>query len=249
MRGAGKLTFVTASAAKPDPGPVHQSRGLRLLVVWLAAALVRLWSRTLRVSCDLDGLRKIAQSSGPLTLLLWHNRLFIVPWLVRHAWTGRQTHALVSASRDGADLARFFNYMGVGTVRGSSSRFGREALRDLIGVQRAGSDIAITPDGPRGPVYQMKAGAVLTARRTHSSLLLFGLEYQGAWRLRSWDRFFIPKPFSRAVLRFELIDPQTLAGGFEGVEFVRERMLVLSGESPAVWPAVRESADADLSAT
>ena len=193
-------------------------------------------------------MRAARATPTPVTMMLWHNRLFFVPWLARVVWQGRPVSALVSASRDGASLARFFSFMGLRTVRGSSSRFGREALRELIAVQREGNDIAITPDGPRGPVYELKAGAVLAARRTRSPLLLFGVEFRSAWRVRSWDRFFIPKPFSRVVLRHELIDPQALAGGVAGVLHVRERMLVLSGESPAAWPAAAPTADEEAPA-
>lgn len=228
------------SEAPPSrPGSIHQATGWRVPLLWLAGWAVRLWCRTLRVDTDLSRLRAVHADPTPVTMLLWHNRLFAVPWLAREAWAGRPVYALVSASRDGANLAKFFNYLGLLTVRGSSSRFGREALRELIAVQRAGHDIAITPDGPRGPVYQLKAGAVLAARRTGSPLILFGVQFANAWRVRSWDRFCIPKPFSRAVLRYEILDPRSLGGGAEGVEHVRRRLLVLSGESPEAWPPLR----------
>lgn len=242
-RCGGRASFITVSdlpASKPDPGPIYEATGWRRPVLWLAALIVRAWCRTLRVECRLDQIGELARNPAPVTIMLWHNRLFMVPWLARRAWPARPVHALVSASRDGADLARFFNYIGVRTVRGSSSRFGREALRELIAVQRSGHDIAITPDGPRGPIYQMKAGAVLAARRTRSPILLFGVEFRSAWRLGSWDRFCIPRPFSRVVVRHELIDPQAIPGGSEGVDVVRNRLLVLGGDSPETWPAIRE---------
>lgn len=216
---------------------MYEVTGWRVPLLWLAGMAVRLWVRTLRVEYTLDGVRDLHRGSVPVAMMMWHNRLFMVPWLARVIWPGRPVYGLVSASRDGANLARFFNYIGMRAVRGSSSRFGREALRELIAVQRAGHDIAITPDGPRGPIYQLKAGAVLAARRTRAPMLLFGFEFRGAWRLRSWDRFFIPKPFSRVVLRHEIVDPGALPGGNEGVEFVRRRLLVLSGESLEAWPS------------
>lgn len=233
-----------STAPKPHPGPVYHATGWRVPLLWFAGLLVRAWCRTLRVSYDVDVFRALHAGTTPLTLMMWHNRLFMVPWLVRR-WPGRPVYGLVSASRDGAILAQFFKYVGMRAVRGSSSRFGREALRDLIAVQRAGHDIAITPDGPRGPLYQLKAGAILAARRTRSPLVLFGIEFQSAWRLRSWDRFYLPKPFSRVLFRHEVIHPEALPGGHEGVELVRRRLLELSGESPADWPAVRETAVED----
>lgn len=229
-------------AAKSDPGPIHHVTGWRVPLLWGLGMLVRLWCRTLRFEYAEADFRIARETTGPVTMLLWHNRLFGVPWLLRVPWPRRRpVHALVSASRDGASLARFFGYLGLHTVRGSSSRFGREALQELITIQRSGRDIAITPDGPRGPVYQLKAGAVLAAKRSGSTLLLFGLEYRSAWRLRSWDRFVIPKPFSRVVMRWELINAQALPPGAAGIEHVRCRLLELSGESPAKWPCLREA--------
>lgn len=230
-------------ASPPSPGPIHEAAGWQIPLLWLVGMMVRVWCRTLRVEYDREGMRVAHATPTGVTMMLWHNRLFFVPWLSRVVWAGRPVFALVSASRDGASLAKFFHFLGLQTVRGSSSRFGREALRELIAVQRTGGDIAITPDGPRGPVYSFKAGAVLAARRTRSPLLLFGVHYTGAWRLRSWDGFFIPKPFSRVVLRHELVYPDALPAGQAGVAWVRERLLVLSAESPQQWPIELPASD------
>lgn len=235
-------------ASPSEPGPIYHAPAWHVPLLWAAGMLVRAWTATLRVEYDREGMRKARATPTPVTMMLWHNRLFFVPWLSHVVWHGRPVSALVSASRDGASLAKFFNFLGLHTVRGSSSRFGREAVRELIAVQRDGHDLAITPDGPRGPVYELKAGAVLVARRTRSPLLLFGVEYRSAWRVRSWDRFCIPKPFSRVVLRHELIDPQSLPGGMAGVMHVRERMLILSGESPEAWPAAPQAVDEETAA-
>jgi len=198
--------------------------------------LVRGWCRLLRWRCDRAAFATVRADPRPVTILIWHNRLFVVPWLVRHLWPGRPLHALVSASRDGANLAKFFSHLGLRTVRGSSSRFGREALHELIAVQRAGGDIAVTPDGPRGPIYQMKAGGVLAARRTRARLLLLGVDFTGAWRLRSWDEFRIPRPLSRVIIRHEVVESDALPEGDEGMEWIRRRLLELSGESPERRP-------------
>ena len=90
---------------------------------------------------------------------------------------------------------------GLRATRGSSSRLGREAATALVEVQREGNDIGITPDGPRGPCYDFKPGAVIVPRRTGAPLLLVGGEFDPAWRMRSWDRFYLPVPFSRVRMR------------------------------------------------
>jgi lysophospholipid acyltransferase (LPLAT)-like uncharacterized protein len=221
------------SGENHEDSTVYQVRGWRLLAVWLLGLVVRDWCRTLRFEASAADLEAGRHASEPIMILIWHNRLFVAPWVMRVLRTQRPVYALVSASRDGAVLARFFGFVGIDAVRGSSSRLGREALHELIGCQRAGNDMAVTPDGPRGPVYEMKPGALLAARRTRSPLLLYGFSFAKAWRLRSWDRFNVPRPFSRVVFRCEKIDPHTLGHGAEAVAKLRARLLELSGEPAA----------------
>jgi lysophospholipid acyltransferase (LPLAT)-like uncharacterized protein len=114
------------------------------------------------------------------------------------------------------------------TVRGSSSRLGREAATALVEVLRAGHDIGITPDGPRGPCYDLKPGGVIVARRTRVPMLLVGGEFESAWRVRSWDRFYLPKPFSRVRMRCELMLPEQLADRDAALAQLRERMLAIN---------------------
>jgi hypothetical protein len=120
-------------------------------------------------------------------------------------------YGLVSASPDGAWLAALFSTVGMGAVRGSSSRFGREAAEGMVEVLRAGHDAAITPDGPRGPCYRLKPGALVVARRTGTPILIIGAQFTAAWRLRSWDRFYVPRPFSRIRVRCEEVSPDVAA--------------------------------------
>jgi len=142
--------------------------------------------------------------------VLWHNRLFISAEIYRR-FRSRKLCGLVSASRDGAWLAAFFSLMGIDSVRGSSSRFGREAATRLAETLLAGGDVGITPDGPRGPRYEFKLGALVVARRARAPILLFGAQYDRPWRLRSWDRFCLPRPFSKVRVRCERV-------GFDLVE-------------------------------
>ena len=121
-------------------------------------------------------------------------------------------------------------------ARGSSSRLGREAATALVEVMRAGYDVGITPDGPRGPCYEVKPGAVIVPRRTAAPVLLVGAEFLSAWRLRSWDGFHVPRPFSCVKMRCELITNQQLADRDAALLQLRERMLALNPDrvpSPA----------------
>ena len=114
------------------------------------------------------------------------------------------------------------------TVRGSSSRFGREALHTLVEQVQAGRDVGITPDGPRGPLYDFKGGSVLLARRTGATTLLFGATFAHAWRLPSWDHFAVPYPFSRIRVAAEVWRAARLEGTAEPVNALRTRLLELN---------------------
>jgi hypothetical protein len=104
---------------------------------------------------------------------------------------------MVSASRDGGMLARILDHFGVQPVRGSSSRRGAQALLELTSWAERGCDLAITPDGPRGPRYRVQDGAIALAQLT--GLPVVPVTYHLSWKycLRSWDRFQVPLPFAR----------------------------------------------------
>jgi len=199
------------AAAEPEFKP-YEIRGWRRVLLWPFGALVRLWGRTLRFETSEEDLRNLRKIDEPVAFVLWHNRLFVTPEVWRRYRQGRPLYALVSASQDGAWLTAFFSLVGLSAVRGSSSRLGREAASALVGVLRAGYDVGITPDGPRGPCYALKPGALIVARRTQTPLLLLGAKFHSAWQLkRAWDRFYLPKPFSRVRLRCELVTAAELA--------------------------------------
>lgn len=191
---------------------VHDIGGWRRLALWPLAFLLRLWGRTLRLELSEDDRRNLNRRDEPVAFVLWHNRLFLAAEIFRRYRRDRPAYALVSASRDGAWLDAFFSAVGMRTVRGSSNKFAREAASGLVEVLRAGHDIGITPDGPRGPCYDLKPGGLIVARRTHVPLLLIGGEFSSAWRMKSWDRFYLPKPFSHVRLRCEFVPNGEIAG-------------------------------------
>lgn len=212
---------------------MHEISGWRRVVLWPLGLLVRLWGMSLRFETAPDDLRAYTKRDVPVAMVLWHNRLFLSSEIVRRFRGGRPAYALVSASQDGAWLTAFFSLAGVRTVRGSSSRLGREAAVALVDTLRAGHDIGVTPDGPRGPCYEMKPGIAIVARRTHAPLLVIGAEFGSAWRLRSWDRFYLPKPFSRVRMRCEVVMPDQLADRDAALVRLHERLIALNPDPPA----------------
>jgi lysophospholipid acyltransferase (LPLAT)-like uncharacterized protein len=198
------------------------------VLLWPFALLLKLWGLTLRFELSPEDRRNYMKKDEPVALVLWHNRLFLSAEIVRRFRQGRRSFALVSASNDGAWLTAFFSLAGLHAVRGSSSRLGREAATALVGALRAGDDVGITPDGPRGPCYDLKPGAVIVARRTGAPMLLIGGEFSSAWRLGSWDGFYLPKPFSHVRLRCELVTADQLADRDTAMTMLRERLLAIN---------------------
>ena len=228
--GASAAVDADPSAVAPHSAApaVHEISGWRRGLLWPFGLLLKLWGRSLRFDASPDDLRAYMKKDVPVAIVLWHNRLFLAAEIVRRYRQGRPAYALVSASQDGAWLTAFFSLAGMRTVRGSSSRLGREAATALVDVLKAGYDVGITPDGPRGPVYTLKPGSIIVARRTRAPMLLVGAEFESAWQLRSWDRFCIPRPFSRVRMRCEVIMSDQLTDRDAAATMIQARLLALN---------------------
>jgi lysophospholipid acyltransferase (LPLAT)-like uncharacterized protein len=171
------------------------------------ALLLRAWLATLRFRCNVE---RVDDGAGPSVLLLWHDKLFVSSWIANRYFR-RPVTALISTSKDGAWLVAFFRLMGIDAVRGSSSRRGAAALVALTRSMRAGNHAGITPDGPKGPALEFKSGAVSLARLTRTPFLVMGIRYHACWRMRSWDRFALPVPFSKVEVTL-LPEPAPMEG-------------------------------------
>lgn len=172
------------------------------LFIALGFGLYRLWARTLRLRVeDPHGAADLVRSE-PVIFAIWHNRLLMLPRVFDPTFRTRQSYGLISASRDGDLIARFIELSGYGTIRGSSSRKGVIALRQLVDTLASNGNVLVTPDGPRGPVYQASQGIVFLAQKSGAPVVPIHMEYSSCWRLKSWDRFVVPRPFAtlRAIL-------------------------------------------------
>ncbi|MEP6495195.1 MAG: lysophospholipid acyltransferase family protein [bacterium] len=171
-------------------------------VVWLARLgswLVRGlgWTWRIRVSHD-DALNEMRHAKKPFIFSLWHGQL--LPLLYHHR---RQNVAiLISEHADGEIIARIAMSLGYRTVRGSTSRGAARALLGLARVINEGADLAITPDGPRGPAKSFAPGALVIAHRAKVPIIAVAATASSAWRLGTWDRFLIPRPFARVEIAY-----------------------------------------------
>lgn len=142
------------------------------------------------------GYRGLQASGSPVVYTLWHGRLLPLTWYHRARGIG----ALISLSKDGEYIARVVQGWGYRVVRGSTSRGGSRALAEMIRLGRKGRSLAFTPDGPRGPRERMKPGVLLAAQRSGLPIVPLSGACDRAWWFEGWDRFLVPKPFSRVVL-------------------------------------------------
>ncbi len=176
--------------------PTYKLSFLDWLIVLIATPLIHLLGLTLRIKAEgRADLGPRGKQTEPPLWCLWHETILMSVWYHRD----QDVHVMISASRDGELISTIGRFFGYTAVRGSSSRGGQEATREMVEYSKAGKRCAITPDGPRGPRREMKPGAVNIARLTGCPVVPYGFGAEHCWRLRSWDRFIIPKPFSRAV--------------------------------------------------
>ncbi len=189
--------------AKPKSGVVipHRAKWHQRIVARLVWLIVRSIGATIRYRLDDRSGFFGGAPKETIIFATWHNRLGLALMLyekfVRRYQPERKLAGLVSASKDGGLLARILELFNVEPVRGSSSRRGAQALRELVTWGERGFDLAITPDGPRGPCYTVRDGVIATAQLT--GLTIVPVSYHLRWKikLKSWDRFQIPLPFTR----------------------------------------------------
>ncbi len=185
----------------------HAPRWYQRLAAWAVVSLVRLVSATLRYRwVDRSGYFKPPPTT-PAIYCVWHNRLALsmaayYGYARKHSQTAGMA-AMVSASKDGGFLSAILECFDVQPVRGSSSRRGPQALLELTTWAERGYDLAITPDGPRGPCYEVQEGAMSLAQVTGLPIIPFSYNVRWKLRAKSWDRFQIPLPFSRCEMILE----------------------------------------------
>jgi lysophospholipid acyltransferase (LPLAT)-like uncharacterized protein len=177
---------------------VRLDRASRRYAVWTrfvataGALLIRALGSTWRVTTE--GPDPFGPRERPLVGALWHQGLLVAAY----RWRGLGLAVPVSQSRDGELIAGVLGQLGFAeSPRGSSSRGGTSVLRTMIRLNRAGTTIAVLPDGPRGPARQMKRGIIAVATATGADVVPVGVAARRAYRFNSWDRTLLPLPFTR----------------------------------------------------
>jgi len=203
------MAAANPKSGTPNPKPAgvvipHQPKWHQRLAATLIYLSLRLLAATIRFRLD----DRPGFFTGPpreqIIFALWHNRLALSPimyrrFVVRFA-PERRMAGMVSASRDGGLLAQILQHFGIEPIRGSSSRRGPQALFEMTTCAERGYDLAITPDGPRGPRYEVQDGVLATAQLT--GLPIVPVSYHLNWKIqsKSWDKFQAPLPFARCEI-------------------------------------------------
>jgi lysophospholipid acyltransferase (LPLAT)-like uncharacterized protein len=196
-------TSMTSGKASSVGGVVipHQPKWHQRLAGWLIHGAIRSLAMTIRFRVNKESIFFTMVPPEKIIFVIWHNRL-VLSLVIYHRYVvgrdrQRKLAAVASASRDGGLVASIIERFGVRPVRGSSSRRAAQALREMVELAGQGYDLAITPDGPRGPRYTLPEGVISTAQLT--GLIIVPVAYHLNWKicLKTWDRFQLPLPFAR----------------------------------------------------
>ena len=200
------MSSSSAALEPPQPSPFEtrpfslRQRILVWLVSWSSYLAIALIGPTLRYSISWEEPPTPLDRSfeEPVIYSLWHRAVFAPAWF----WRKARIAVMVSRSFDGEYIARTIEKLGFVAVRGSSSRGGAIALLGLKNRLQQGSPVVFTIDGPRGPKYVAKPGPVLLSRVSAFPMAALYVALSDAWVLDTWDALMIPKPFSKALVRF-----------------------------------------------
>ena len=193
---------------------------------WLLRFLIELFNRSITFTTENEGpMQALLDEGQPFVLVFWHGSMTYPWWRLRF----HRAAALVSQSKDGQLLANLLKSWGYHVLRGSSSRGSKEAMTAMRDAVRDGFVLCVTPDGPRGPYHEMKMGAVRVAQTMAVPLVMVSVGYRRFRHLRSWDRFEVPFPFTRARVIYSdpiVIDPELQGEALDEKRLELEKMML-----------------------
>ncbi|MBK8945517.1 MAG: lysophospholipid acyltransferase family protein [Ignavibacteriae bacterium] len=176
-----------------------KKRSLNFIGKHFASILVNMLCGSLKITeQNKEIIESLDEKNQNYVLAFWHGKM-IAPWFL---FRNTNSSTIISSSKDGSILANILGKWNYDVHRGSSSKGGKEVLESLILSAQNGKNVLITPDGPKGPIHKMKAGAVITAKKSDVPIILLGVSNKNKFVLRNWDKFEIPKFFSEINLKY-----------------------------------------------
>ena len=169
------------------------------LIALLCSGYIRLVGLTSKILfLRPEILKDFLDQKKPFIFAFWHNRQFFLGYPKIH----NGVSVLASQSADGEFIARSVQYLGIKSIRGSSTRGGAKALVEMIRALKKGGNLAITPDGPRGPIFEIQPGVVHIAQKTGVAIIPLCCSYARKKIFNSWDLYQIPSPFNKIVVGY-----------------------------------------------
>lgn len=154
----------------------------------------------------------------------WHGELLMTPQAYRKVHPGHKASAMISQHFDGEIIAGTLGMLKIRPLRGSSKRGAKKVLLEAFRSVRSGEEVLITPDGPRGPRHSMSDGAVALALKSKLPIFVMNYQCSSYWQLKSWDKFTIPKPFSRIDFYMQSVSLEGMEMDEAGA-YLREKMM------------------------
>lgn len=194
---------------------------LAFLVPIFGYMLVKLIYFTCKKRFNIDG----DVPNEPVVVAFWHGELLMQPFLYNIIRPKHKITVMISEHFDGEIIARLISFFGFESSRGSARKNGAKALLSSIKKMEDGYDVAITPDGPKGPRHSIAEGIVAISKKKKAKIVVFNFQATSYWRFNSWDRFAVPKPFSTITFfvskPLDIIELDTV----NAVAFIRQEML------------------------
>lgn len=154
----------------------------------------------------------------------WHGELLISPQYYRKLFKHHKAGAIASNHKDGKIVSETIKYLNIYPIEGSTSRGGAKALINSLSALKKGEDVLITPDGPRGPRFTINDGIVALAQKSNLEVFTINFQANNYWQLKSWDKFVIPKPFSKITIYSQIVDIKNLSND-EAKDLIRDAMV------------------------
>ncbi len=183
----------------------HKRRILAFILPPLLYVLIRIIYLTVKKRFHLPA----SIPTSPIMVAFWHGKLLLAPFIYKKLRKDVKIGVIISDHFDGEIIAKTMDYFHFETIRGSSSKGGIKALKESFRKIGEGYDIAITPDGPRGPFQSIADGIVSISQKKELKVVAFNYTASRYWELKSWDKFMIPKPFS--TMDFYASEPFSIA--------------------------------------
>lgn len=206
-------------------GILFSKKRKRAILLTVVPPIAYIFIRVLYATCKKVYHLPKGPIKTPCLVAFWHGEILMNPFTYKKLLKDVKMSLMISDHFDGEMIAKSVSYFGFDTIRGSSTRGGIKALKESFKKINAGNSVAITPDGPKGPRHSVADGVVVIAQKKNLDIIVFNYTASSYWEMNSWDKFIIPKPFSR--LDFYASEPFSIEGlkKDDAKKMIKERLL------------------------